>query len=143
MLAEARGYRLSLVLAHQDLLQLPKDVAAAASANARTKLYFTVDPHDAKEMAAHTLPELDEHDLAHLDRHVAAARLVVDGHEQPAFTMRTRPAPPIVGEATAIRQACAAATPQVEITPMEQMARSMAAKSRERRADRDRRRGQP
>ena len=143
MLAEARGYRLSLVLAHQDLLQLPKDVAAAASANARTKLYFTVDPHDAKEMAAHTLPELDEHDLAHLDRHVAAARLVVDGREQPAFTMRTRPAPPIVGEATAIRQACAAATPQVEITPMEQMAKSMAAKSRERRADRDRRRGQP
>jgi hypothetical protein len=39
MLAEARGYRLSLVLAHQHLAQLPRDT----------------------QLARHTLPELDEH----------------------------------------------------------------------------------
>jgi hypothetical protein len=110
MLAEARGYRLSLVLAHQDLPQLPRDVAAAASANARNKIYFTVDPKDAKDLAAHTLPELDEHDLAHLDKHTAAARLVVDGRETPAFTLITRQPPPLLGHAATIRAACATAT---------------------------------
>jgi DNA helicase HerA-like ATPase len=63
MLAEARGFRLGLVLAHQDLAQLPRDVAAAISANARTKLIFNVDPADARELSRHTQPELDEHDL--------------------------------------------------------------------------------
>ena len=141
MLAEARGYRLSLVLAHQDLAQLPKDVAAAASANARTKVFFTVDPTDAKALSAHTLPELDEHDLAHMDRYTAAARVVVGGRELPAFTIATREPPPVVGEATAIRQACTASTPAVATSPLETLARSMAAKSKARRADRDRRRG--
>jgi hypothetical protein len=140
MLAEARGYRLSLVLAHQDLAQLPKDVAAAASANARTKLFFTVDPADATALSAHTLPELDEHDLAHLDRHIAAARLVVDGRELPAFTLTTREPPPVVGEATAVRQACAAATPVVEITPLEELAKKAAAQHKQRTADRQQRR---
>jgi hypothetical protein len=41
MLAEAHKYRLSMVLAHQDLAQFPRDLLAAASANARNKLYFT------------------------------------------------------------------------------------------------------
>ncbi|WBB69185.1 DUF87 domain-containing protein [Micromonospora sp. WMMD812] len=109
MLAEARGFRLGLVLAHQDLAQLPTDVAAAVSANARSKLFFTVDPADARELSRHTKPELDEHDLAHLDVYTAAARLLVGNRELPAFTFVTHPPAPVRGEATAIRQACAAA----------------------------------
>ena len=111
MLVEARGFRLGLVLAHQDLAQLPKDVAAAVSANARSKIFFNVDPADARELSRHTLPELDEHDLTHLDAYTAASRLVVDGRQTPAFTMKTRPPKPVVGEATAIRQAAAAKVP--------------------------------
>src|SRR4051812_19034087 len=103
MLAEARGYRLSLVLSHQDLAQLPREVSAAASANARNKVYFTVSPEDAGVLARHTMPELSEHDLSHLDAHTAAARLVVAGRETPAFTLVTRPAPPVLGETTALR----------------------------------------
>jgi hypothetical protein len=143
MLAEARGYRLGIVLAHQDLAQLPKEIAAAASANARNKLYFTVDPADARDLSAHTLPELDEHDLAHLDRHTAGARLVIDGREQPAFTMLTREPPPIVGEATAIRLSCAGHTPAPAPSPLEEMARRSAAEQRQRRADRIARRSRP
>ncbi|RZU76039.1 type IV secretion system coupling TraD/TrwB family protein [Micromonospora kangleipakensis] len=109
MLAEARGFRLGLVLAHQNLAQLPKETQAAVSANARTKIYFTVDPSDAKDLAIHTRPDIDEHDLAHLDVHTAAARLLVGNRELPAFTFTTNPPAPPVGEATAIRQACAAA----------------------------------
>jgi hypothetical protein len=67
MLAEARGYRLSLVLAHQHLAQLPRDTQLAISANARNKIYFNCSPEDAHQLARHTQPELDEHDLSHLD----------------------------------------------------------------------------
>jgi hypothetical protein len=143
MLAEARGYRLGLVLAHQDLSQLPKDIAAAASANARNKLYFTVDPIDARHLAAHTLPELDEHDLSHLDRYTAAARLLVDGREQPACTLLTREPPPLVGEATAIREACAAHTPTPPPSHLGEMARRSAEAARQRDADRRNRRQRP
>ncbi|MGC4885727.1 type IV secretory system conjugative DNA transfer family protein [Micromonospora sp. DT227] len=107
MLAEARKYRLSLVLSHQDLAQFPKDLLAAASANARNKVYFSCAPEDARVLARHTLPELDEHDLTHLDAYTTATRLVADGRQTPAFTMRTRAPKPVVGEATAIRQVAA------------------------------------
>ncbi|MGR6318865.1 type IV secretion system DNA-binding domain-containing protein [Micromonospora soli] len=125
MLAEARGFRLGLVLAHQDLAQLPRDVAAAVSANARSKLFFTVDPADARELSRHTKPELDEHDLAHLDVYTAAARLLVGNRELPSFTFVTNPPAPVVGEATAIRQACAAAHSGTNgEPPMQQLART-------------------
>lgn len=125
MLAEARGFRLGLVLAHQDLAQLPKDVAAAVSANARSKVFFTVDPADARELSRHTKPELDEHDLAHLDVYTAAARLLVDNRELPGFTFVTNPPTPVVGEATAIRRECATAHRRGDgEPPMQQLART-------------------
>ncbi|MGA8117732.1 MAG: type IV secretory system conjugative DNA transfer family protein, partial [Actinocatenispora sp.] len=121
MLAEARKYRLSMVLAHQDLAQFPKDLLAAASANARNKIYFSVAPEDARVLARHTLPELDEHDLTHLDAYTAAARLVVDGQHTPAFTMRTRPPKPVAGEAVTIREAAAASTPAQDASAIDQL----------------------
>ncbi|GGL20206.1 type IV secretory system conjugative DNA transfer family protein [Mangrovihabitans endophyticus] len=125
MLAEARGYRLGMVLAHQDLAQLPKDVAAAISANARSKVFFNVDPADARELSRHTKPEVDEHDLSHLDVFTAAARLLVGNRELPAFTLVTNPPTDPAREPTAIRQACAAAnTPAGQEPPMQQLART-------------------
>ncbi|MCX5121989.1 type IV secretion system DNA-binding domain-containing protein [Micromonospora sp. NBC_00362] len=121
MLAEARKYRLSLVLSHQDLAQFPKDLLAAASANARNKIYFSCAPEDARVLARHTLPELDEHDLSHLDAYTAATRLVVDGRQTPAFTMRTRAPKPVVGEATAIRQVAAARVPSQDTSGIDEL----------------------
>ncbi len=124
MLAEARGFRLGLVLAHQNLAQLPKETADAVSANARSKIFFNVDPNDARELAKHTKPELDDHDLAHLDVYTAAGRLLVANREMPAFTFTTNPPAEPVGEATAIRQAVAAAHARPSgDTPMQQIAR--------------------
>jgi hypothetical protein len=128
MLAEARKYRLALVLAHQDLAQFPKDLLAAASANARNKIYFSVAPEDARVLARHTLPELDEHDLAHLDAYTAVARLVVDGRQTPAFTFKTRPPKPIVGEATAIRQAAAARVPAQDTSAIDELVEKFSAR---------------
>ena len=109
MLAEARGYHFGLVLAHQNLAQMPRDTQLAISANARNKVFFSCAPEDAHQLARHTLPELDEHDLSHMDAYRAACRLVVGGRETAAFTLHTNPARPVVGEATAVRQAAAAA----------------------------------
>lgn len=104
MLAEARGYGLSLVLAHQHLAQLPRELREAVSANARTKVFFTCSPEDARALERHVAPELSDHDLAHLGAYQAAARLVVNGAELPAFTITTRPAPEAVpGRAELVR----------------------------------------
>ncbi|MET8147847.1 type IV secretory system conjugative DNA transfer family protein [Actinoplanes sp. NPDC049668] len=121
MLAEARKYRMALTLAHQDLAQFPKELLAAASANARNKIYFSVAPEDARVLARHTLPELDEHDLAHLDAYTAVARLVVAGRQTAAFTFKTRPPKPVVGEATAIRQAAAARVPAQDTSAIDEL----------------------
>src|SRR5207245_2932851 len=75
MLAEARKYRLSMVLAHQDLAQFPRDLLAAVSTNARNKVYFTCGPEDARVLARHTLPELDEPDLSPLDAYTTAGSI--------------------------------------------------------------------
>jgi hypothetical protein len=104
MLAEARAYRVSFNLAHQNLAQLPKDLAEGISTNARNKVFFTCSPEDARTLAAHTAPLLGEHDLARLGAYQAAARLSSNSEHVRAFTMRTRPAPdPVLGRADAIR----------------------------------------
>ncbi|MFC0532125.1 type IV secretory system conjugative DNA transfer family protein [Phytohabitans kaempferiae] len=121
MLAEARKYRLSLVLSHQDLAQFPKDLLAATSANARNKIYFTVAPEDARILARHTQPELDEYDLANLDAYTAAGRLVVDGRQTPAFTFKTRPPRPIVGAADHIRRVAAASVPRQDTSAIDDL----------------------
>lgn len=109
MLAEARAYRAGLVIAHQDLAQLPRELREAVSANARSKVYFDVSPEDARDLRRHVHPELTEHDLSHLARFQAAARLVTNGELAPAFTLRTQPLPPpIQGRATATRKAARA-----------------------------------
>jgi hypothetical protein len=96
MLAEARGYRLSMVLAHQNLAQLPKELREGISANARNKVFFNASPEDSRDLERHTLPTLRTHDLSHLGAFQAAARLVVGSGDTPAFTLRTRPLPPPV-----------------------------------------------
>jgi hypothetical protein len=109
LLPEARGYGLALHLAHQHLGQLPPELYHALSANARTKVYFTCSPEDARLLERHVTPQLAAHDLAHLGAYQAAVRLVAGGSELPACTLRTRPAPdPIPGRANQVRAAARA-----------------------------------
>jgi hypothetical protein len=96
MLAEARGYRLSLTLAHQNLAQLPRDLREGISANARSKVVFNASPEDARDLERHTAPLLGAYDLSHLGAFQAAARLVASSTERPAFTMHTAPLPPAI-----------------------------------------------
>jgi hypothetical protein len=91
LLAEARGYRLSLVLAHQHMGQLPREMRDALGANARTKVVFTCSPEDAFTLARHFTPELSEQDLSHLGAFQAACRPCVGGGQAQALTFRTLP----------------------------------------------------
>ena len=95
MLAEARGFRVGLTLAHQNLAQLPAELREGINTNARNKIMFYGQsrrrhppgpPHPAR-----TRP----HDLAHLDAFHAAARLLHHGAETRAFTLTTRPLPTV------------------------------------------------
>nr|WP_307813707.1 DUF87 domain-containing protein [Streptomyces sp. N35] len=109
MLAEARGYRLSMGLAHQHLAQLPRDLREGISANARNKVFFNASPEDANALERHTLPTLTAHDLAHLGPFQAGAHLLTAGAESAAFTFTTRPLPPPVpGRAADLRASAAA-----------------------------------
>ncbi|WP_370946602.1 type IV secretory system conjugative DNA transfer family protein [Amycolatopsis sp. cg5] len=91
-LAEARGYRVSLVLAHQHLAQLPADVREAIDANARNKLYFTVSPTDATRLVRHVAPYFDERDLARRAAFQITCRTVHRGGDVAPFTVDAVPA---------------------------------------------------
>ncbi|MBF6066063.1 type IV secretion system DNA-binding domain-containing protein [Nocardia terpenica] len=111
VLAEARGYRVSLVLAHQHLRQLPPDIAGAVDANARNKIVFTVSPDDARKLAPHFAPFFDATDLANRPGFAVSARIVHNGHAAPPFSLDTVALPPAVpGRAEALRSAARAST---------------------------------
>jgi hypothetical protein len=93
MLAEARGFRVAMTLAHQHLGQLPRELREGMSTNARSKIFFNASPEDARELSRHTAPRLSDHDLAHLGVYHAAVRLVLNGEEAQPFTIRTQPLP--------------------------------------------------
>ncbi|EWC64495.1 hypothetical protein UO65_0102 [Actinokineospora spheciospongiae] len=106
MLAESRAFRVSMILAHQHLGQLTRELREGLSTNARNKMFFNASPEDARELSRHTAPRLSEHDLAHLGAYHTAVRLVLNGEEAQPFTMRTQPLPPAIpGRAREIRRA--------------------------------------
>ena len=88
------------------ICELPRELHDALSANARTKVYFTVSPEDARALERHVHPQLSAYDLSHLGAWQAAVRLVSGGSELPACTIQTRPlAPAIPGRADQARAA--------------------------------------
>ncbi|MGH2703738.1 MAG: type IV secretory system conjugative DNA transfer family protein [Actinomycetota bacterium] len=118
MLAEARGYGLSLCLAHQHLGQLPREMRLALGANARTKITFACSPDDAGALEGFFSPHLSDHDLSHLAPFQAACRPCIDGGRGPAFTFRTEPLPASVpgrAEEVAAASARAFAVPRMRV----------------------------
>lgn len=51
MLSEARKYALSLIMAHQNLAQLPKDLQGFSLTNCRIQVYFRISRRDAEILA--------------------------------------------------------------------------------------------
>ncbi|HEY3481612.1 MAG TPA: hypothetical protein VGL02_22170, partial [Streptomyces sp.] len=110
-LAESRGSRVSWVLAHQHQAQLPPDVREGIDANARTKVYFTVSPDDARRLVRHVAPDIDEHGLRRRPAFQVVARAVAAGRDTPACTLDTLPLPPAPrGRGAALRRVARART---------------------------------
>jgi hypothetical protein len=99
ILAEARKYGISLILAHQHLGQLSAFTVAtgkvedrasqAIFGNAGTMILFRVGVQDAKLLAAEAGSNVDPEDLENLKNYHAIVRTLIDGDVYPAFTIRT------------------------------------------------------
>lgn len=103
MLAEARGFGLSMTLAHQHINQLPSELRAAVLANARTKIVFQTSADDAKVMSREFGNSVDENDFTHLGKYEAIARVATGDGVSAPLTMTTIEPAKGYGTANAVR----------------------------------------
>jgi hypothetical protein len=91
MLAESRKYGLCITAAHQNLGQLPEELAESVLSNTGSRIFMRVGTPDAQRLAPFVSPHYSAQDLISLpDRH-AIARIKVNNVPSPMFVMRTRP----------------------------------------------------
>lgn len=89
ILAEARSFRLGLVLAHQHKGQLPRDLEQAIAANARSTLAFQASREDAGILARQLGGGLTPEDLMGLPAYEAITTVFAAGSVQPPASIRT------------------------------------------------------
>lgn len=104
VLAQARGYRLGMVLANQSASQLSPELRAAVSTNARSKIAMAVDTRDAALMAREIGGRVTAEDVHGLGAYQAIASLMVNSQTAPPVSIATRPLVPPVADAEAVRQ---------------------------------------
>ena len=93
MLARSRKYGIRLVLANQNLAQLPSSLSQSVLANCGTKIIMRTGPQDAELLAPWVAPHFSASDLLSLPNRHAVARVMVNGVLSPSFAMRTRTVP--------------------------------------------------
>lgn len=104
ILAEARKYKLNLILAHQYIGQLTEGsgpegksqgnkIRDAIFGNVGTLMSFRIGVDDAEFMAKQMAPVVDEYDLINIEKFNAYVRLLVDNQPLKAFNIRTFPPP--------------------------------------------------
>lgn len=90
-LAEARKFRLNLILAHQFIGQLDEETKKAIFGNIGSILAFRVGPDDAKYLITQFEPVFDENDLVNFDNYNGALRLLINGEASKPFNIVTFP----------------------------------------------------
>ena len=90
-LAEARKYRLNLILSHQFLAQIDEDTRKAIFGNVGSFLAFRVGPEDGKFLTTEFAPIFDENDLVNFDNYNAALKLLINGQTANPFNIVTFP----------------------------------------------------
>lgn len=96
ILSEARKYGLCLILAHQYIEQLEKEIRTAIFGNVGTIISFRVGVKDASYLSREFLLTFKESDLVSLPNHHIYIKLLIDGVTSQAFSAATL-APPKVG----------------------------------------------
>lgn len=105
LLAEARKYGLRLVLAHQNLGQVPDDLLEVIHANTGTKILMRSGVPDAHALGHYVAPGYAAEDLVLLPDGHAFVRMQLGASPAPCFFMRTRSpeGPGVADEPTAAR----------------------------------------
>lgn len=93
ILAEARKYRLNLILAHQFIGQLTEKIRDAVFGNAGSIVSFRVGPDDAKFLVKYFEPVFNESDLINIDNRHAYAKLLINGATTVPFNIVTEETP--------------------------------------------------
>lgn len=91
ILSEARKYHLSLILAHQYVLQLDEIVAAAVFGNVGTIVTFRIGGADAEAMETEFTPVFLQEDLVNLSKFHVLLKLMIDGVASQPFSAMTLP----------------------------------------------------
>jgi hypothetical protein len=89
ILSEARKYRLSLVLAHQYIKQLPEEISAAVFGNVGTICAFRVGTEDADFLEKQFAPIFTKVDLVNIPNYTLYLKLLIDGYVSDAFNIKT------------------------------------------------------
>jgi hypothetical protein len=107
VLAEARKYRLGIILAHQFLAQTEESLRSAVFGNVGTMGVFQIGAEDSElfcqQLGGGLLPD----DLLNIPRYHAYGRLLIDGHPSRPFlfrTLRPQPSRPDPARADVIRR---------------------------------------
>lgn len=92
MASELRKYHVALVLAHQYIYQLDKDISDAVLGNAGTLICFRLGPRDAVYLEKEFYDVFDRYDLINLPNHEIYLKLMIDGKPSQPFSATTLPA---------------------------------------------------
>ncbi len=89
ILSEARKYRLSLIMAHQYVMQLDEIVANAVFGNVGTIVTFRVGGADAEVLVKEFTPTFTEEDIVNLPKFHVLMKLMIDGVASQPFSAAT------------------------------------------------------
>lgn len=87
ILAEARKYRLNLIVANQYIGQIDEDVKNAVFGNVGTMVSFRIGVQDANFIQHEFAPIFNENDLANIEKFHVYIKTIVNNEPVPAFSM--------------------------------------------------------
>src|SRR3989338_2315651 len=87
ILAEARKYKLNLIVANQYIAQIEEDVKNAVFGNVGTLITFRVGVHDANFLQHEFTPTFNESDLTNIEKYHVYIKTIVNNEPVPAFSM--------------------------------------------------------
>ncbi|PIY92642.1 MAG: hypothetical protein CO030_01235 [Candidatus Magasanikbacteria bacterium CG_4_9_14_0_2_um_filter_42_11] len=91
ILSEARKYRLSLIMAHQYVMQLDEVVADAVFGNVGSMVTFRVGAGDAETLEKEYAPTFTIEDIVNLPKFQIFLKLMIDGIASQPFSAMTMP----------------------------------------------------